>query len=214
MVVRGSYRSLSLVIYGNTGEDLGQFNLEVDLDTSLTNTVSIVEGDLEDLPPALNPAKSAIEEPISSLKSLTFKPIASDISVDMKQFLQLSFKILEIPNTREDALNTVFNSLVSAAVMYSTQTLQLASTSQLREVDHEESSFDFSQARKDLLDICHTLLTTSSVSPENLTLESEGDLVTSKQLVDTLRQHFLIFTDSESLIRSQLPQVICSLSLC
>ncbi|XP_023749137.1 protein virilizer homolog isoform X2 [Lactuca sativa] len=206
LVVRGSYRSLSLVIYGNTGEDLGQFNLEVDLDTSLTNTVSIVEGDLEDLPPALNPAKSAIEEPISSLKSLTFKPIASDISVDMKQFLQLSFKILEIPNTREDALNTVFNSLVSAAVMYSTQTLQLASTSQLREVDHEESSFDFSQARKDLLDICHTLLTTSSVSPENLTLESEGDLVTSKQLVDTLRQHFLIFTDSESLIRSQLPQ--------
>ncbi|KAF7851934.1 hypothetical protein BT93_L1646 [Corymbia citriodora subsp. variegata] len=30
LVVRGSYRSLSLVIYGNTAEDLGQYNIEFD----------------------------------------------------------------------------------------------------------------------------------------------------------------------------------------
>ncbi|KAI3523135.1 hypothetical protein L1887_01192 [Cichorium endivia] len=211
LVVRGSYRSLGLVIYGNTGEDLGQFNIEVDLDTSLTNTVSIVEGNLEDLPPALNPAKSAIEEPIFPLKSLTFKHIASDISVDIKQFLNLCFKILEIPNGGGDALNTVINSLVSAAVTYSTQSLKCASNREGRLVDHEESFFDFSEARKELLDIFTSLITSSRDSlrenlSENDFLESEGDLVTSKQLVDTLSQHYLVFSDSESPIRSQLPQ--------
>ncbi|KAL4591857.1 hypothetical protein LXL04_004831 [Taraxacum kok-saghyz] len=212
LVVRGSYRSLSLVVYGNTGEDLGQFNLEVDLDTSLTNTVSIVEGNLEDLPPALNPLKSTIEEPLSPLKSLTLKtPIASDISLEIKQFLQLSFKILEMPNAG-GSLNAVVNSLVSAAVAYSNQSLYRASASQNRSVDlEEESCFDFSQARKELLDVYSALLTTSKdSSPENLTEnafeESEGDFVTSKHLVDTLSQLYLVFVDSKSPIRSQLPQ--------
>lgn len=215
LVVRGSYRSLSLVIYGNTGEDLGQFNIEVDLDSSLTNTVSIVEGNLEDLPAALNPVKSAIEEPISPLKSLSLLPIASDISVEMKQFLQLSFKILEMPNAG-DALNTVVNSLVSTAITYSTQSLQCASTSheQLTEgrvVDRGESHCDLSQVRKELLDIFSSLQTTTGNSllenlTENIFLESEGDLVTSRQLVDTLRQHYHAFSNSESVIRAQLPQ--------
>ncbi|KVH90545.1 Protein virilizer [Cynara cardunculus var. scolymus] len=215
LVVRGSYRSLSLVIYGNTGEDLGQFNIEVDLDSSLTNTVSIVEGNLEDLPTALNPVKSAIEEPIYPLKSLSLLPIASDLSVEMKQVLQLSFKILEMPNAG-DALNTVVNSLVTTATTYSTQSLQCASASheQLTEgglVDRGESYRDLSQVRKDLLDIFSSLQTTTENSlPESLTenifLESEGDLVTSKQLVDTLRQHYHTLCNSESFVRAQLPQ--------
>ncbi|KAF5772922.1 putative protein virilizer [Helianthus annuus] len=203
LVVRGSYRSLSLVIYGNTGEDLGQFNIDVDLDASLTNTVSTVEGNLDDLPPALNPVNSTVEEPISPLKSLTFKPIASDIPVEIKQFLQTSFKILEIPNAGYDALNTVVNSLVSAATVYSTQSLQCASGNH-EPVDSEESCFDFSQANKDLLDIFNRLL------PENLTdnvfLESEGDLVNSKQLVDILTQRYHDLDNCESVAGAQLPQ--------
>lgn len=213
--MRGSYRSLSLVIYGNSREDLGQFNLEVDLDSSLTNTVSTVEGNLEDLPPALNPVKSTVEEPISPLKSLTFKPIASDISVEMKQFLQLSFKILEMPNAG-DALNTVVNSLVSSATTFSTQSLQRLSRSHDL-VDLEESYYDVSQFRKEALNAYNNLLTTSGNSlPENLTenifLESEGDMVTSKQLVDTLVQYYHVFGNCESVLGAQLPQVIYSLS--
>lgn len=209
LAVRGSYRSLSLVIYGNSREDLGQFNLEVDLDSSLTNTVSTVEGNLEDLPPALNPVKSTVEEPISPLKSLTFKPIASDISVEMKQFLQLSFKILEMPNAG-DALNTVVNSLVSAATTLSTQSLQRLSRSHDL-VDLEESYYDVSQFRKEALNAYNNLLTTSGNSlPENLTenifLESEGDMVTSKQLVDTLAQYYHVFGNCESVLGAQLPQ--------
>ncbi|KAK1417128.1 hypothetical protein QVD17_26250 [Tagetes erecta] len=211
LVVRGSYRSLSLVIYGNTGEDLGQFNIEVDLDGSLTNTVSIVEGDLEDLPPALNPRNSTIEESISLLKSLTFKPVVSNILIETKQFLQISFKILEMPNAGHDALNTVVNSLVSAATMYSTQSLQCASRNHELVADHEETCFDFSQARKELLDIFNSLSTISRNSlPESLTdniyLEFEDDLVDSKQLVDILTRHYHSLSNCESVVRSQLPQ--------
>lgn len=37
LVVSGSYCSFSLVIYGNTAEDLGQLSIEVDLVSSLTD---------------------------------------------------------------------------------------------------------------------------------------------------------------------------------
>ncbi|KAL7198099.1 hypothetical protein ACSBR2_020590 [Camellia fascicularis] len=49
----GSYCSFSLVIYGNTAEDLGQLSIEVDLVGSLTDTIFSVVGKLEGLPPAL-----------------------------------------------------------------------------------------------------------------------------------------------------------------
>ncbi|KAI3682539.1 hypothetical protein L1987_82588 [Smallanthus sonchifolius] len=205
LVVRGSYRSLSLVIYGNTGEDIGQFNIEVDLDTSLANTVSIVEGNLEDLPPALNPINSTIEEPVSLLQSLTFKPIALDIVVEIKQFLQLSFKILEMPNAGYDALNTVVNSLVSAATMYSTQSLQFASRNH-ELVDCEESCFDFNQAIKELLDIFNGLLTNSENLTDNIFLEPEGDLVDTKQLVDILTQRYNDLNNCENSVGAQLSQ--------
>ncbi|XP_076952954.1 protein virilizer homolog [Bidens hawaiensis] len=203
LVVRGSYRSLSLVIYGNTGEDLGQFNIDVDFDSSLTNTVATVEGNLDDLPPALNPINSTIEEPISLLKSLTLKPIAKDILVEIRQFLQISFKILEMPNAGYDALNTVVNSLVSAATMYSTQSLQCASRDH-ELVDREDSFFDISQARKELLDIFNSLLTENMT--DDIFLESEGDLVNSKQLVDILTQHYNNLSNCESVVAAQLSQ--------
>ncbi|KAI9122390.1 hypothetical protein K1719_007079 [Acacia pycnantha] len=68
LVVRGSYRSLSLVVYGHTAEDLGQFNIEFD-DSALTDLVDSSEGRLEDLPLALNSANATIEDSISSLNA-------------------------------------------------------------------------------------------------------------------------------------------------
>ncbi|GJX77274.1 putative reverse transcriptase domain-containing protein, partial [Tanacetum coccineum] len=136
--------------------------------------------------------KPSIVEPISSLKSLTMKPIVSDISVEMKEFLQLSFKFLEMPNAGDDALNTVVNSLASAAATYSTQSFQFANKSH-ELVDNGGSYFDFIQVGKELLDIYNSILTTSGSSlPENLTenifLEFENDLITSKQLSNTTWQ--------------------------
>ncbi|KAI3473382.1 hypothetical protein Pfo_030672 [Paulownia fortunei] len=85
-VVRGSYRSLSMVIYGNTAEDLGQFNIEVDLDTSLTDTVTAVEGNLEDLPPAFHPTMLTIRELVSPLKILSQAVVVLDIPLELRNF--------------------------------------------------------------------------------------------------------------------------------
>ncbi|MQL89225.1 hypothetical protein Taro_021799 [Colocasia esculenta] len=112
LVVRGSYRSLTLVVYGNTAEDLGQFNIDVELDSSLANLVySSSEGKLEDLPPALRSTNMPLEESISSLKSLPLPVSLSDLSSEMMEFLHLIFKNCQIP----DHLNTSCE-VVSAVV--------------------------------------------------------------------------------------------------
>ncbi|KAI8551277.1 hypothetical protein RHMOL_Rhmol06G0173100 [Rhododendron molle] len=89
------YRCLTLVIYGHTAEDLGQFNIEVDLDSTLANTVSCIEGKLEDLPPALHPINVTIEDLIFMPKALSLEVPASDISVEAKP---RTFKLLQLSN--------------------------------------------------------------------------------------------------------------------
>ncbi|KAL2534543.1 embryo defective [Abeliophyllum distichum] len=117
LVIRGSYRSLSMVIYGNTAEDLGQFNIEVDLDSSWTDNVSAIEGKLEDLPPAFRPMKPTIEELVFPLKILSQTVVALDIPLEIKKFLHLAFKIFESPNLGV-AADKVLSSLLSVASIY------------------------------------------------------------------------------------------------
>ncbi|KAK9122913.1 hypothetical protein Sjap_012515 [Stephania japonica] len=123
LVVRGSYRSLTLVVYGNTAEDLGQFNIDFDLDSSLASLVcSPAKGKLEDLPPALHSNKFSLEESISSLKScvLVFN---HDISFQLKRFLQLIFRIFCASNARDDVASIV-NDVISAISAYVTTDLR------------------------------------------------------------------------------------------
>ncbi|CAK9141127.1 unnamed protein product [Ilex paraguariensis] len=215
MVVRGSYRSLSLVIYGNTAEDLGQFNIEVDLDTSLTNSVTAIEGDLEDLPPALHPTNLTIEESIFPLNAVSLKVVAPDIPVEVKQFLQLTLKILELPNLG-NTVNTVASSVVSAATAYATHSLQCAAIGQKqfeegRSNNCGESHCALTEARKELL-VVYKSLQQETGNPsaeflvESLYLESETDLATSKQLIDILSQHFHFSSNSVIVGHSQLSQ--------
>ncbi|KAK2995796.1 hypothetical protein RJ640_026563, partial [Escallonia rubra] len=189
LVVRGSYRSLSLVIYGNTAEDLGQFNIEVDIDSTLSNPVCAIEGNMEDLPPALNPINLAIEEPISALKALSMEVIASDISVELRQFLHLTFQILELQNLG-DAISEVVNYVVSVASFYASH---CRAGGRLK--SREELYYDLTEVQKKLLSIYKSFQHDSgSSSPELLTesmfLESEADLATSKHLVNILSQYF------------------------
>ncbi|KAA8516811.1 hypothetical protein F0562_017079 [Nyssa sinensis] len=213
LVVRGSYRSLTLVIYGNTAEDLGQFNIEVDLDSSLTNIVCSTEGKLEDLPPALLATKLTIEESISPLKTLSIKAVPLDVSVEIKQFLLLTFKILEISNL-EDAINEVVNSVVSAASFYATDCRVISQKQspegRLRNYDGE-SHCVFTEARKDLLEICKRIKHESENSSaellaESMFLESEADLASSKQLVEILSHFFSFNRNSGNDGHPQLPQ--------
>ena len=113
LVVRGTYRSLSLVIYGNTAEDLGQFNIDVDMDSSLANLIySSSEGKIEDLPAPLRSRKLSLEDSISSLNTLSLPLPMPDLSNEMKEFLLLVFKIWQIPDLA-DALCKVLCTVIS-----------------------------------------------------------------------------------------------------
>lgn len=198
LVVRGSYRSLSLIIYGNTAEDLGQFKIGVDLDSNLTNLVCSTEGKLDDLPPALRSSNLAIEDSISSLKALTLRVAPLDISVETKQFLQLLIKVLELTNLG-DAIYNVVSTVVSSASYISRDlpctTIHQKQFTRGRSSFYEESQHGIIVARKELLDLYRDFYYNSdNISSESLAectfLESEADLATSKQLMDLLNQYF------------------------
>lgn len=190
LVVRGSYRSLSLVIYGNTAEDLGQFNIEFDLDSSLSNLVSSPEAKLEDLPLLLHSNVQVIDDSIPSLKALSLPIITSDISIETKQLLQLLFKIIELPNF-EDSVFKVVNVLVKAVSSYITPDL---SCKDRFKVSEEESQNVLIEGRNDLLHLYKSLqaqelgYSSAEVSTGCSSLESETDLSSPKQLMEMLRK--------------------------
>ncbi|KAJ7957710.1 Embryo defective protein [Quillaja saponaria] len=196
LVVRGSYRSLSLIIYGNTAEDLGQFNIEFD-DSSLTELVGSAEGKLEDLPLALHSANLTIDDSICSLNVLPVPVPALDISIEVKQFLQMILKILEFPELGV-AGQEVVNIVVSAASSYRFQNICGTSISNkdciwTKIEKYEELDSVIYEAKKELLDVYKVLQDESGdvlLSSEGNSLELEADLLDSKQLVDMFRQYF------------------------
>lgn len=221
LVIRGSYRSLSLVVYGNTTEDLGQFNIEVDLDSSLTNTGNAVEGDLEYLPPALNPTNLPIEEYISPLKKLSLKVPKFDIPVEIRQLIQLTFKILDSPNVGV-AIDTVLNLLSSVALVHATPSLSSIIKNDKHALIDCMSGGDFqhvvSEAKKELLDVYKNLQhqledAESEFIAENMFLESAVDLDSSKQLVDSFCSYFQFGSNFENAGCPELSQVTFPLLL-
>lgn len=204
LVVRGTYRSLSLVIYGNTAEDLGQFNIEVDLDSSLTKTVSVVEGSLEDLPFALQKTNPT-DKLICPLKALSLDLVAPDISIEIKHFLHLTFKILELPNLGE-TIKTAVNTIVSAASNHATHSLHylINSVNKYAEIRFEKNDrckCDFTETRKELMYIYNGAEHVSgNATPEFLQgtglSEFEAEPVSSKQLMDTFCEYFKIGNDT------------------
>ncbi|XP_050380186.1 protein virilizer homolog [Argentina anserina] len=201
LVVRGSYRSLSLVIYGNTAEDLGQFNIEFD-DSSITNLVSSAEGKLEDLPLALHSTNRTIEDSLSPPNTLYLPVTASDLSIEVKQLLQLTLKICELPNLG-DAFHKVVSTVVSAATCYVT-------CSWGRSSDCGELRNVLSEGRTELIQLYKSLKEESGVasaeSLDDCDFISEDDLITSKQLVDCLNQFLCFNKGFLSIVHHQLPQ--------
>ncbi|XP_047976433.1 protein virilizer homolog isoform X2 [Salvia hispanica] len=199
LVVRGSYRSLSMVIYGNTAEDLGQFNIGVDLDSSLTDTISTVEGNVEDLPPAFHSTMLTMEELVSPLKILSQAAVKSDIPLELRKFLLLVFRILDSQNVGLAAADNVISSLLSVASTY-----RITGSSH-NNIDQNQLGFDgvksggdtnqtLSDAEKELLDLYKMIENESrdpsaEASGEFLFLESEEGS-TSKELMDTLQCRF------------------------
>ncbi|KAK7268102.1 hypothetical protein RIF29_20789 [Crotalaria pallida] len=197
LVVRGSYRSLSLVIYGNTAEDLGQFNIEFN-DNALTDLADSAEGKLEDLPLALHSTSFTIEDSASSLSVLSIPVPAADISFEVKLFLQLMLKILEFTELG-DAGHKVVSTVVSAISSYISsdvcESISGRYQTRKRSDKFEDLHSVVNEARKELLEVYKVLLKNSgSKSSECLfdgnDLELEAELLDSKVLVDMFNQYF------------------------
>lgn len=214
LVVRGSYRSLTLVVYGNTAEDLGQFNIEFDLDNSLVKLVSSPsEEKLEDLPPAFYSTNLSFGESISTLVSLSLPPPEFDVSKEIKEFLHLTLRICQISGHEETVCKLV-NYVVSAvAPCISCDTCGIVNlnTSKMVKLDigrKEEHVINvLAQARTELLALhrCHQSELRSKKTElieEEILMESE-DLLTSEQLVFMYNQ-CSIFKDNKHLSISQV----------
>ncbi|KAK1274402.1 hypothetical protein QJS04_geneDACA022688 [Acorus gramineus] len=204
LVVRGTYRSLTLVVYGNTAEDLGQFNIEVDFGCSGANLpCSPSEEQLEDLPPVFRMTKLTFEESICYLKSLSLAAPKLDLSVGMKQFLQLVLKICQIPE-QVDEVYKIISTVVSA--VSSIVTTGLCSTTFTQEMDNLLQPVDerntsqpcpdvLLNAKNALLLLYKTLQNASGNVPtdllgEEIIIESEDELATTQALIDMLNQYF------------------------
>ncbi|XP_009631269.1 protein virilizer homolog isoform X1 [Nicotiana tomentosiformis] len=213
LVVRGSYRSLSLVVYGNTTEDLGQFNIDVDLDGSLANTISVVEGDLEDLPPALRPNNLSTEQTLSSLKSLSLKNIPQDIPLELRQFLQLILKMLESPKFGL-VKNKVLTSLLSVASIYATPCFPSMITMQEqlgldKLVYNQEVQLAIAEAKKELLEIHDSFIfqagdQSAEFVADAMLLESENETPAPKQLLDSLSHYFKFGSSTRDVVHREL----------
>lgn len=186
LVLRGCYRSLSMVIYGNTAEDLGQFNIEVDLDSSLHNLVSSSEAKLDDLPPALHLKDLTVDDSIFSVDSLNIMVPPAYISIEVKQLLQLLFRIFEIPNLG-DKVDSLVNILVSAAASFAAGK-GLYDIVNRRDATNKKSTYELIQARQDILALVQNIHESGYLTADLLAditfLESDGNLVAPKQLMD------------------------------
>ncbi|KAJ6813815.1 uncharacterized protein M6B38_141565 [Iris pallida] len=228
LVVRGCYRSLTLVVHGNTAEDFGQFNIEFDLDNSVASLVSSPsEGKLEDLPPALLLDRSTFEESISSTKSLALPVPVSYLSSEMKQFIKLTLNIYQISND-EDTIRKVARSVVAVVCSHVATDCQCgAFTGDGSKLSNKaESKKDtlrvhsvLSEERIELFELFKRLQTSPGNDhslEEEVNLEADADTATSQLLVDTLHQCFpflINFTPSELSVPFQKKNLILSLNV-
>lgn len=203
LVVRGTYRSLTLVVYGNTAEDLGQFNIDFDLDSSLANLVcSSSEGKLEDLPPALRSTKLSLEESICSLKLLCLPVPEPDFTLELKEFIHLIYKVFDASSLGNDVHNVV-SSVASVVSTYITGSLQFTELScnqngQINSLNClKEPNSNLSQARNELSELYKTILQKSGHVSNKLSgdcdmIESDAEMAAPafELLLDVLGRYF------------------------
>lgn len=228
LVLRGTYRSLTLVIYGNTAEDLGQFNIELGLDHSLANVVSSPsEGKLEDLPPALHSSKLSFEESLSSLKPSSFHATDVDLSIEAKKVLHLALKMYQIsdvenliPNLRSAVLSAI-SKYVTASTNHILHTLSQDSANAFinSDFDSQEINKILAEAGKELSEIwknVHAVTESNLFNDNGFTIGVDEDLPTTKILIE-LFNHCFPYYKKLSLLDLQCPSqskwLVLSLSL-
>ncbi|CAL4934424.1 unnamed protein product [Urochloa decumbens] len=224
LVLRGTYRSLTLVIYGNTAEDLGQFNIELGLDHSLANIVSSPsEGKLEDLPPALYSSKLSFEESLSSLKPLNFQTTNVDLSIDAKKVLHLTLKMYQM-SAVENLIPNLGSAVISAISKYVTASTnhilhtwnqELANAFTKSDSDSHETNKILTEAGNELSEIWKNFHAVAE-SNEGYAIGVDEELPTTKILVELFNRCFPYYKNI-SLLDLQCPSqnkwLVLSLSL-
>ncbi|EER93923.2 hypothetical protein BDA96_01G201900 [Sorghum bicolor] len=228
LVLRGTYRSLTLVIYGNTAEDLGQFNIELGLDHSVANVVSSPsEGKLEDLPPALLSSKLSFEESLSSLKPLSFHATDVDLSIEAKKVLHLALKMYQmsdvenlIPNLRSAVLSAI-SKYVTASTNHILHTSSQDSANSFTKSDFDSQEINniLAEAGNELSEIwknVHAVTDSNLFNDNGFTIGGDEDLPTTKILIELFNQCFPYYKNF-SLLDLQCPSqnkwLVLSLSL-
>lgn len=208
LVVRGCYRSITLVVYGNTAEDLGQCNIDFDLDNSLASLVfSPLDGKLEDLPPALLSDKSTIEELVSSTLSLSLPFSDLDMSSEMRHFLHLALKLCQLSDDEAIILKTVravVSTLHSHVNHNYSGTVACGDELSLRKAIYEKEEQQkvlsvISEATNELLELYKFLQDSKQIESLLLDIVEEPDSVTSQLVVDMLYQQFSFLQKFSSL---------------
>jgi hypothetical protein len=219
LVLRGTYRSLTLVIYGNTAEDLGQFNIELGLDHSVANVVSSPsEGKLEDLPPALLSSKLSFEESLSSLKPLSFHATDVDLSIEAKKVLHLALKMYQmsdvenlIPNLRSAVLSAI-SKYVTASTNHILHTSSQDSANSFTKSDFDSQEINniLAEAGNELSEIwknVHAVTDSNLFNDNGFTIGGDEDLPTTKILIELFNQCFPYYKNF-SLLDLQCPSQV------
>ncbi|XP_057830366.2 protein virilizer homolog isoform X1 [Cryptomeria japonica] len=226
LVIRGSYRTLTLVVYGNTAEELGQFSVEFDLDNSLANLVrSHAEGKIEDLPLALQSFKPTFEESISSVKRLHLN-IKPQPSIEVKEILNLGIKILQTC-VDETSAQTLTGSLLLAVSPYLLHEFSAVAGNdkhndimQYNVKSHRQFSTNLVKVKIELLDLYRKLGSKTndmqSGISEHFELDDHMQPVTEGLVLDIFQQCFQFDKDLVSdgiSINSQISKLVAGLSM-
>ncbi|VVA93767.1 unnamed protein product [Arabis nemorensis] len=207
LVVRGSYRSLSLIVYGNIVKDLGQYNIILE-GRSVTDIVSSTEGNLEDLPLVLHSVSRTIEECLSSLDIVSLPLPAVDVSVEVKRLLQLLLKVFTQLATN-DVVNKIVDTIVSGVSSYVTDNVDFF----LKNKNYVANSLDsgifldiIDKVKKEILDLSEIQESDVPLGSSAVLsfLESETLLATSQQLVEMSSPYIQFERDSLSTVLPQL----------
>lgn len=220
LVLRGSYRSLTLVVYGNTAEDLGQFNIDFDLDNSLANVVSSpCDGKFEDLPPPLCPTKFSLDESLSSLGILSYSIPILELTPQMRQFLLLIMKICQVSD--KEALSELVKVVVSVVSSYVKNDNNIANSWGRQNVgmlvdnklaQHHLLADASSQLCK-LYKHHQSAMEINQLLEDDFVLGTESDIPSSKLLMDVFHQCFPLMGKTSVLKHPHVSQVILTLSM-
>jgi hypothetical protein len=115
LVIRGSYRALTLVVYGNSVKELGQYNFDHEIDNTLSDAILLPEAVFkpEDLPEALQDDASCRSKVITPLEHLQLAREDSEQSEVIHHLLSLAIQVTNAGVDRQIS-GKVFDVLVSA----------------------------------------------------------------------------------------------------